>query len=645
MRYGINRNTNTTIRPVIGALMCAVLLLGNAAVHGQTKRVAAAPAAPKKAGCNGAWTGVIKFTKKLRDEHHSDEPVFGKIDKEKNRLKIDRTRSYKYEGRAIVSDATPGAEVARTNVSFTDTEKEKGIQKEWASCHAFNDEHWFISESLDERLTTATAQGPARSFGLNVDQINGVYNFNLKFPAAPGKYQRQIQNRKSGFCQAKNNLPYDRTDKNDVPVDGEGFSITGQRIDPRNPDVLKGTHTWGDDGLGKIRTFSFEVSWEFTRCPQKLLITELKFEHPKFPDYDKWAEIEHPDYTVDGNLVKVKAKVLNLSPEAKYAEVFFKETFKGDQYNGSMPDRPLNDSTVSIRLEGGEEREVEILWDSSGYAWYDDGRPRDMQRIKAEAWENQKLQHDMTKNLKIAPRPLILVHGIWSNPNSWQPGWQNLMYRSHGSWKAFIFGEGDSRTGSRSVFDNGDALGEFVKRARTEVNAWHVDMVAHSTGGLVARLFVHKFAGDNPDGRPTVKHLMMLGTPNNGVPCAGSVMQSNDAFANMVRTVKELEPAEIARFNQFVNNRNGAKFSALVGNSFPILCAGFGWNDGFVAVDSAKHGVSDFAITSMSHPDLVKMDNFGKFVLPHVVTGPRGTYPLPVRSEEGGVDGRTSGND
>jgi hypothetical protein len=135
------------------------------------------------------------------------------------------------------------------------------------------------------------------------------------------------------------------------------------------------------------------------------------------------------------------------------------------------------------------------------------------------------------------------------------------------------------------------------------------------------------------DGYPIVKHLMMLGTPNNGVPCADS-MKNNDAFKNDLQTAKELMPDEMALFNKYVTQRKGTKFSALVGNSIPLLCASPEWNDGFVSVESAKYGVEDFAMTKSMHPNMINTKTFNDFVKPHVVTGPRGTYPLPVVSEK-----------
>ncbi len=105
--------------------------------------------------------------------------------------------------------------------------------------------------------------------------------------------------------------------------------------------------------------------------------------------------------------------------------------------------------------------------------------------------------------------------------------------------------------------------------------------------------------------------------------------------------MRELTVEEMKHFNQYVTNRKGTKFSAFVGNSMPVLCAGPEWNDGFVGVESAKYGVTDYAFTKATHTDLISTKSFNDFVKPHIVTGPRGTYPLPVISEKGGNDGRT----
>ena len=183
----------------------------------------------------------------------------------------------------------------------------------------------------------------------------------------------------------------------------------------------------GADGTGNVKGFIYQVTWHFTRCPGKLLITDLKFEHPKFPNFEDWKEIEETRGTIDGNKIKVKAKVLNMSAETKYADLKIVETYKGDKYNYARPDEPLPNAESSFRIDGGEEKEFEFIWDSEGDSWFDDGRPHLFHRIKAELSENNQKKDEKEKPLNIAPKPLILVHGIWSDYRIWDPLYQNLL--------------------------------------------------------------------------------------------------------------------------------------------------------------------------------------------------------------------------
>jgi pimeloyl-ACP methyl ester carboxylesterase len=645
-------------------IACAVIFCSLFTGFGQTRRTTPKPAATKPVAdkrqiqrCAGGWSGVVTYKKILKDSLESDEPG---IRKSIDRIKHKTSRDYNYTARAIVDGTDPQNPSAATKIDFTDKDLSWGEERVFDTCNSRENGHWFIIEGTDNRLTAAQASGSARSFNLSVDQMSGTYGFSLQFPNAQGTFNREEHVRRSGHCQEKNNLPFDRSTNEPTKIDGESFSVYGEKIDPNNPDTISGTKTWGDDGRGAVRSFVYQVTWRFTRCPQKLLITDLKFEQMRFPNWDDWQEVVEQTGTIDGNWIRIKAKVLNLSAETKFAEVSFKETYKGDKWDGARPDLPLKDSSVSVRLEAGEEREVEILWDSQGYAWFDDGRPRLLQRIKAEVWEDFKLKDQMTKNLKISPKPLIFVPGIWTDMKTFDPLYQNLLTASHSyGWKAQVFGgtlsSGKINTepgtginpnqtigGGKSVYDNADDLTKYLDSVRRETNAWHVDLLAHSTGGLIARLYVHKAMEILPDNYPVVKHLMMLGVPNKGVPCADS-MKNNDAFKNFMKTAQELMPDEMAIFNQYVKERKGTRFSALVGNSNPLLCATLEWNDGFVSVESAKFGVEDYALTKDSHPDLINAKNFGDFIKPHVVTGPRGTYPLPVKSEEGGKDTRNAG--
>ncbi len=628
-------------------LLFSILSTNNFVVFGQSRRNSEsktqAVKSEKKAGCNGGWSGVVTYKKTLNDSLESDEPG---IRKEKDRIKHRTSRDYVYTGRAVVDGTDPKQPIINTNVNLTDNDLNWGEERVWDSCGAWKPEHWFIIESTDDRQTQAQVSGSAESFNLSVDEMSGNYNFSMQFPKAQGIYKREQHVKRSGHCQPKNNEPYDKSDNEATKIDGASFTIDSQKIDPNNPDVLTGTKIWGDDGKGQVRGFVFQVTWRFTRCPQKLLITELKFEHPRFPNFEDWKEIEETKGTIDGNKIKVKATVLNMSAETKYADLKIAETYKDDKYNYARPDEILPEGEISLRLDAGEEREVELIWDSEGQSWFDDGRPHLFHRIKVELSENNQKKDEKEKPLNIAPKPVVLVHGLWEDHKIWEPLYQNLLTLNHSyQWKAYPIGDkpvnGVMKMGKwngtdrvlNSIYDNADQLAKYVKNAQIESNAWHIDMVAHSTGGLVARLYLHKLMPNVPDARPQVKHLMMLGSPNNGLPCIDIFIGKLGMFKTEQLNLSELTNASMLDFNKYVVNSGGAKLSALAGNPVPIICGGLEWNDGFVPVKSATYGIADNAQSNDLNHQLVDGKNFDNFVKPHLVTGPKKTYPYEVKND------------
>ena len=596
-----------------------------------------------KQGCAGGWSGVVTFTKTLKDSLESDEPG---IRKNTDRILHKTSRDYEYAGRAVVDGSNPQNAVVNTNVLFNDTDLDWGQEKVFDTCNSRENGHWFIIEGNDDKQTQARVSGSAQSFNLYVNEANGTYGFNLAFPDADGVYKREQHTKRTGHCQPKNNEPYDKSENTPTKVEGERFSVDSQKVDPNDPDHLSGTKIWGDDGKGQVRTFIFQVTWRFTRCPQKLLITELKFEHPKFPDPDDWKQIGEVPGTIDGNRVKVKAKVLNMSAETKFADLKISETYKGDKWNGARANEELPEGQTSLRLEGGEEREVEFVWDTEGQSWFDDGRPHLLHRIKAELSENGQKKDEKEGRLNIAPKPVVLVHGIWSDYKIWEPLYHNLLTENHSyQWKAYLVGEkpehGVMKTGgallsggeSASVFDNADQLATYVRYAQEDSNAWHVDMVAHSTGGLVARLYLHKLMPISPDARPLVKHLVMLGTPNGGVKCVDVFLGKLGLLKSELNAARELTNDEMLNFNRYVVNTGGTKLSALAGNPVPMICGGLEWNDGLVTVKSALFNLTDTGQSNDLNYQLVDGKNFGNFVKPHLVTGPKGTYPIAVKND------------
>lgn len=375
------------------------------------------------------------------------------------------------------------------------------------------------------------------------------------------------------------------------------------------------------------------------KCGAPLRLIDLKFEDMKFPNWNEWQEFAEQKGAIDGNLVKITAKILNASGDTKFADVKFKETFKGDKWDGSRPDGLMENGEVSVRIDAGEEREVEMVWDSSGYAWFDDGRPRLLQRIKAELEEDGKKVDEMTKNLKVAPKPVVLVHGLWSNWKAWET-WQNILTTSHSyDWKAFPVGEkpdkgvmntGDSFMSSsptNGIFENSQQLGKYIRYAQEDRNAWHIDIVAHSMGGLISRHYIHQFMHANsPDGRPQVSHLVMLGTPNMGSPCADVMNFAFEMTGKNVEAIRQLKPSVLEEFNKVNLNRKGVKYSVLAGNPLPVMCKKLVWNDGVVPVESAIWQIKDNALSKSIHTELTGTKDFSDFVKPRLAIGPKGNH-------------------
>ncbi len=169
-------------------------------------------------------------------------------------------------------------------------------------------------------------------------------------PQIPGKTSGSQSATYSGQCTTKEgyNIASPTTP---AKVQGASFRSNGtNRVDPNNPNRLSGS--WSETALGITNT----ITWSLQRCGGELRISDLKFEDMKFPNWNDWHEITEQKGTIDGNFVKIKAKILNTSPETKYADVRFKETYKGDKWDGARPDAPLKDDVISVSCGCGRRK-------------------------------------------------------------------------------------------------------------------------------------------------------------------------------------------------------------------------------------------------------------------------------------------------
>ncbi|HLM62162.1 MAG TPA: hypothetical protein VK308_15265, partial [Pyrinomonadaceae bacterium] len=121
-------------------------------------------------------------------------------------------------------------------------------------------------------------------------------------------------------------------------------------------------------------------------------------------------------------------------------------------------------------------------------------------------------------------------------------------------------------------------------------------------------------------------HLVMLGTPNLGSPCADVMNVAFEMLGKNVEAVRQLRQDQVANFNTVNNLRKGVKFSALAGNPLPTMCKEIVWNDGVVPVASAKWTIADNAESKSIHTDLTGAKDFSDFVKPRLAIGPKGNH-------------------
>lgn len=593
-----------------------------------------AASAPK---CSGAWTGTIAYSRKQSKTNNKKvERVSGRGTDTTN-----WEMKYDYNARVAVVESPEknGSSAGKATIThdFSSIETVEAVEKN--SCD--RGKTW---KDMRGNSTSVTATNGNEKTDANVNvgvNSDGTYTVSVALPQIKGEATGKQTSEYSGQCTPKEgkNVTLPAT-----PTTIQGNSLTSDgsnKVDLNDPNKLSGsyTYTWQD--------VTETITWNLMKCGAPLRLTDLKFEDMKFPNWNDWQAISEQKGTIDGNLVKIKAKVLNASGDTKFADVKFKETYKGDKWDGARPDAELKDEVASVRVEPGEEKEVEIVWDSSGYAWYDDGRPRLVQRVKAELEENGKKVDDMTKNLKVAPKPLVLVHGLWSNWKAWET-WQNILTTSHSyDWKAFAVGEkadkGVMNTGgsflstdkTNTIFENSQQLGKYIRYAQEDRNAWHVDIVAHSMGGLISRHYIHHFMAPMQDGRPQISKLVMLGTPNMGSPCADVMNSAFEFLGQDVEAVRQLRQDVAADFNKTVRNRKGVKFSVLAGDPLPTMCKNVVWNDGVVPVPSAIWEISDNAKSKNVHTELTGTSDFSSFVKPRLAVGPKGDHNPEVIAPTG----------
>ncbi len=124
-----------------------------------------------------------------------------------------------------------------------------------------------------------------------------------------------------------------------------------------------------------------------------------------------------------------------------------------------------------------------------------------------------------------------------------------------------------------------------------------INLVGHSTGGLVIRLFL-----SNTKYISKIYRCVLIATPNEGSQLADIASKLSRTFVNIFRTLKSLKGENVEKLNLI--HREGIDIGAIAGNKSGILLGKLmeNENDGRVEVSSAKcEKLKDFIIIPYHH--------------------------------------------
>ncbi|MGO9975592.1 MAG: hypothetical protein ACLP01_22900 [Solirubrobacteraceae bacterium] len=338
--------------------------------------------------------------------------------------------------------------------------------------------------------------------------------------------------------------------------------------------------------------------------------------------------------TVDGNQVDVIATLQNNSDAAQTTDVSF-----GDPVTDSAT---VGATEPDVTVPAGSSLSVDEVLDTNGLAWGPNFTPMPQRVIAVSLSDGSKA----SATLNVAPKPVILVHGLNSNYATWNAyglavdGAGGFLGQVNPLWKGYAVGDASAPglvmntspfgTGY-TIAQNANVEASYIQSVRDLTDAEHVDIVAHSMGGLISRYYIQNLMPSPPlrDRRPVVSHLVMLGTPNLGSDCAYPALEAEalwggGVFSPINQPLLQLTPAYLKQFNKQVTNAEGVPFSILAGDpDHSYSCTGYRDNDGVVGVPSALWNIPDRTVEPLFHTDMTSSQPaFKSYVMPHLALGP-----------------------
>jgi len=210
--------------------------------------------------------------------------------------------------------------------------------------------------------------------------------------------------------------------------------------------------------------------------------------------------------------------------------------------------------------------------------------------------------------------PVILIHGYAEPSNVWST-WEQLLGQNNIPFCAVSFHQSDDECGS--AISHAKELAQIVQQVKDITGQHKVNIVAHSKGGLDARVYL---ANTNT---PDVANLIMIGTPNAGTPAALLDFTGCPSGSN-----SDLLPGSPA--TNVVDKPQNTSYYTIIGDflpnnilCFPLLINGGncfipGHDDGLVPINSVQSSSKyiPLGIFPYEHTQLVQQKDVYEKALP-----------------------------
>lgn len=272
------------------------------------------------------------------------------------------------------------------------------------------------------------------------------------------------------------------------------------------------------------------------------------------------------------------------------------------------------------------------LFLSLGWYWDANGTAQTTRVVRATTGNGELI--GQSNLVVVAPRPVVMVHGFISNPETWAPYLGANGFLAPLGIAGFAVGDGQVpgklNTGNmlepagrtNTLAQNAEILGQYIEGVKQKTGAQMVDLVVHSMGGMISRYYIDRVMKDRD-----VAQLIMLGSPMGGSDCA--VLPAALGFF-LPASIEIRESYMTGVFNRQITHRHGIEFFDLGGTAineaFKSPCTSIP-NDTVVSFSSINAIPLQSSQLGVIHSDLTLSDKaFQDFVKP-LLQKPAGAFP------------------